>query len=69
MTTPLFNVGLQFTPIGKSKAVYTITDILTTYNLAKEVVRVEYECVHTLAGCNIKSRECHTTIARSIKPL
>ncbi len=65
MKTPRFHVGHQFISRSnrKRKLVDTVVDILTTTNIAGEIVDIEYKTVHEFCGQPVTGR-CHdTTIA------
>lgn len=62
----LYPVGTKFMQGGKVKRESTVIDIETTRNLAGEVVRIEYVAVHNFLGQKVKSRHCHTTVARGL---
>ncbi len=48
--TPRFQIGQQFKSRGKSPRLYTVTDILKTYNNAGEMVRLRYAATFELCG-------------------
>lgn len=45
-----FAVGTKFKTRGKHPRIYTVTDMLSTYNLAGELVRVRYVATFELCG-------------------
>jgi hypothetical protein len=57
-------VGMKFKTRGKAPRLCTVQDILTTTNLAGEVVKTEYLCTHEFLGQVVTSRECKVTIQR-----
>lgn len=62
-----FEPGTKFMSRGKHPRVCTVTDVLTTTNLAGEVVKVRYVATHEFAGQTITDYDvCDTTIARGI---
>ncbi len=60
-----YAVGTQFKPIGKDY-ICTVTDLLTTTNLAGEVVRVVYRATHTFFGQTMTAEYVETTISRAL---
>lgn len=48
--TPRYNIGQQFKSHGKQPRLYTVTDILKTYNSAGEMVRLRYVATFELCG-------------------
>jgi hypothetical protein len=64
---PRFSIGQQFTPIGKAKRVYTIRDILRTYNHSGQLVRIRYLATCEFMGQVLTDYDVNeTTIARGI---
>ncbi len=65
---PRFAPGTQFKLQGKKHAtVHTVVDVLTTRNLAGEVVSVRYMATHQFMGQTISdSNVLETTIARGL---
>ena len=61
----LYEIGTKYTAKGGRKDIETITDILKTYNSKNELVKIEYQVEHTLAGQNITHYVSHTTIKRA----
>ena len=62
-----FPVGTQYIPTGKNRAVHTVTDFLTTRNLAGEIVAVRYTATHDFLGQPITTYNIiETTIARGL---
>ena len=62
-----YPVGTKFTPIGKHATECTVTDMLTTRNLAGEIVSIRYVATHTFMGQTVTSRDITAaTIARGI---
>lgn len=60
-----FPVGTKYTPRGKASAVCTVTDFLTTTNLAGKIVRTCYTSEHLFCGQTVYSFDvCDATIAR-----
>ena len=65
--TQRFPVGTQYIPTGKNKAVHTVTDFLTTRNLAGEIVSTRYTATHEFLGQKITTHDVvETTIARGL---
>jgi hypothetical protein len=59
-----FAVGQQFKTRGASPRLCTVTDILRTYNVAGELVKVRYVATHTTLGQPVTDHDvCETTIA------
>lgn len=62
-----FKIGQQFTTRGKHPRLFTVTDILKTYNSKGELVRIRYEATHEFLGQTITDCDvCDTTIARGL---
>lgn len=62
-----FTIGTQFKSRGKYPRLYTITDILRTYNNAGELVRLRYEATHDLAGQKVTDYDVvETSIAMGL---
>ena len=62
-----FPVGTQYIPTGKNKSVHTVTDFLTTRNLAGEIVSTRYIATHDFLGQSIATYDIvETTIARGL---
>lgn len=65
-----YPVGTKFKPIGKRGDICTVTDMLTTRNLAGEIVQVRYVATHLFMGQTVINRDvCAATIARGIANL
>lgn len=63
----MYRIGTKYKPVGKNY-VCTVTDILTTTNLAGEVVAVRYVAEHEFCGQVIIERDVlPTTIARGLQ--
>lgn len=63
---PKFDVGTRFKTRGKKPRHCTIVDIYRTYNVAGELVRLEYVATHTFAGQSISERVSETTVAMGL---
>jgi hypothetical protein len=64
---PLFKVGTTFKPLGKNQQVHTVTDILTTRNLAGELVQIRYVSTHAFCGQVVTNRDVvEPTISRGL---
>lgn len=62
---PRFPIGASYTPSGKAKRQYVVTDILRTYNAAGELVRLRYVGKSEIMGQPLFDHDvCDTTIAR-----
>lgn len=62
-----YPIGTKFTPIGKHATECTVTDMLTTRNLAGEIVAIRYVATHIFMGQTVTDRNViPTTIARGI---
>jgi len=63
-----YPIGTQFIKQGRKHAkVETVVDMLTTKNLAGEVVKVRYVSEHDLMGQPVKDYDvCAVTIARGL---
>lgn len=62
-----YPIGTQFTTGGKAPKLCTVIDVLTTTNLAGDVVKVRYVAVHTFLGQLITDHDvCAVTIARGL---
>jgi hypothetical protein len=60
-------IGTKFTPIGKHATECTVTDMLTTRNLAGEIVAIRYVATHIFMGQTVTNRDiAAATIARGI---
>lgn len=65
-TNQRFPLGTKFTTRGKQARVCTVTDFLTTTNLAGEVVSVRYVATHEFCGQTVIDHDvAEATIARS----
>lgn len=66
--TPKFKAGTKFKPICRKHAqVCTVTDILKTYNLANELVKVRYVASHEFLGQTVIDNDVvETTISRGL---
>lgn len=63
--TPRFAVGTVFTPLRKQAELCTVTDILTTRNLAGDIVKIRYVATHLFYGQVVTDSDViETTIAR-----
>ena len=58
-------VGLMFTHYARNDQ-YTVVDILTTTNLAGEIVKIEVKCEREFLGQTLTSHHPQSTIIRSI---
>jgi hypothetical protein len=56
------NCGVMFKAGNDKECIYTVIDILTTYNLKNEIVKTEYLCTHKFLGQIVKSRHGKTQI-------
>lgn len=63
---PKFDIGTRFTPRGKARIEYTVTDIYKTHNAAGELVRLEYLTTHQFAGQSVPQLVSETTIAMGL---
>lgn len=62
-----YSVGTKFVTCGKHPKICTVTDMLTTRNLANEVVNVCYVATHEFLGQVVTDREVvAVTIARGL---
>ena len=63
-----FGIGTQFKRVGRKHApLETVTDILTTFNSAGELVKIRYVATHeTLGQAVTDSGVVDTTIARGL---
>lgn len=60
-----YPVGTKFHSGGKRADVCTVTDVLTTYNLAGDVVRIRYVATHQFMGQTVTDSDVvAVTIAR-----
>ena len=68
MKTPRFGIGTQFKRVGRKHApLETVTDILTTFNTAGELVHIRYVATHEVLGQTVTDRGVvDTTIARGL---
>ena len=66
ITSNQITIGMQFLANeGKrGKNIYTVTDILKTYNSNDELVKTEYEAYRLFLGQKLKSNFCAVTIQR-----
>ena len=65
-----YEIGTKFKPIGKRGDICTVTDMLTTRNMAGEIVDVRYVATHLFMGQTMTNRDvCAATIARGIENL
>ena len=65
--TPRFKPGTTFMTRGKHPRTCTVTDVLTTYNLAGAVVKLRYVAVHDFCGQPVIDVDVvDTTIARGL---
>jgi len=63
-TIARFKPGTTFSTRGKHPKICTVTDVLTTLNLAGEVVKIRYEATHQFCGQTVADSDvCETTIA------
>lgn len=61
---PRFSIGQQFYTSGKHPRLCTVTDILTTCNLAGETVKIRYVATHEFMGQTITDNDVlETSIA------
>jgi hypothetical protein len=64
MTTTKYPVGTEYVVRGIT---HRVVDILTTYNLASEVVKVRYVAEHQFLGQSLRDNDViETTIARAL---
>ena len=62
---PRFAIGQQYIPSGQARRVYTVADILRTYNARGALVRLRYVGVTQFMGQTLTDHDvCETTIAR-----
>lgn len=62
-----YTIGTEFTSGGKVKRLYTVIDVLSTYNSAKELVKVRYVATHEFMGQVVTDRDvCAVTIAKGL---
>ena len=60
-----FEIGQKFSPIGKNRSTWTITDLLTTKNAAGETVGIRYVATHEFMGRIVTDKNViETTIER-----
>jgi hypothetical protein len=52
-----FSIGQQFMTRGKFPRLCTVVDILTTYNLAGEAVKLRYVATHEFMGQIVTDRD------------
>lgn len=65
--TPRFLPGTTFKTGGRHPNLCTVTDILTTYNMAGEAVKQRYVATHVFLGQTVSDNDvCETTIARGV---
>jgi hypothetical protein len=64
-----YPVGTKFQTGGKRKDVCTVTDMITTTNLAGEIVQVRYVATHKFMGQTLTDNVPAVTIARGIEYL
>ena len=63
-TTPLFYPGTTYNSSGKNSKVCTVINVLTTHNLAGDLVAIRYVTTHDFMGQKIISNSVlQTTIA------
>jgi hypothetical protein len=62
------NIGTQFKTRGKYPKNCRVVDMLTTRNLAGEIVQIEYLCEHEFMGQTVTHKECATTVLRGLIP-
>jgi hypothetical protein len=64
---PRFAIGTQFRSGGKNPQVYTVRDILKTYNGAGELVRIRYVAGRILMGQEVLDHDIvEFTIAKGM---
>lgn len=62
---PAFAIGHRFIPLGKARRVYTVTDILRTYDNTGALVRLRYVAQCEFMGQALVDHDVNeTTIAR-----
>lgn len=62
-----YKIGTKYRTRGKRKDVCTIVDMLTTYNLAGEVVNSRYVSIHEFLGQTVFNRDvAESTIAMGL---
>lgn len=67
-TTPRFRPGTTFMTRGRQQRLCTVTDVLTTTNLAGDVVAVRYVATHEFCGQTlVESDVLETTIAMGLQ--
>lgn len=65
--SPRFSVGQKFYSHGKNPKLCTVLDILTTYNLAGEVIRIRYVAEHEILGQKVIDHDVlETSIAMRV---
>lgn len=66
VSAPAYAIGTQFKSAGKHPRLCTVTDVLSTYNAAGELVRVRYVATHPgpLGQLVTDYDVCAVTIAR-----
>ena len=63
---PKYPIGTTFIGRGKAKSLNKVIDILKTYNVAGDLVRVRYVAIHEFCGQSVVDRDvCETTISRN----
>lgn len=64
---PKYGVGTTFRTRGKNSRECRVVDVLRTYNLAGELVRVRYVATHDFAGQEVTDSDVvETTIAMGV---
>jgi hypothetical protein len=64
---PRFLPGTTFNTGGRHPKLCTVTDILTTYNLAGDAIKQRYVATHEFLGQTVPDYDvCETTIARGV---
>ena len=64
---PRFSVGQCFVPLGKVRRMCKVIDILRTYNMAGELVKLRYVATHPLMGQVVTDCDVtEATIARGL---
>lgn len=62
----LYDIGTKFRPVGKDYEC-TVTDILTTKNIAGETVKIRYVATHKFLGKMVNDYDVvHATISQGL---
>jgi hypothetical protein len=63
-----YAVGTKFIPTGKIKRICTVVDMLTTYSLTGEIVKIRYVAAHDFCGQQVLDFDvCAATIAMGLQ--